>query len=261
MQVAIYLIYHKDSDKCYVGSTNNERRRKKEHLNMLESGTHHSKYLQNAWNKHGGKAAFGFKVIEEFTIRIPKGLKDKQIKNHVFEKRKPRETYWIENCNSCYNMMKAVDGCFYMDDSLRRKMSKRFSGKNNPNWNKTPSKETRKKMALAKLGRKIPDEVKRKMSEAHIGMEFSKEHRKNLAKVKRTKEWGRRISEAKTGVENSPEHCKNMSVSQSKPVFCDGKLYPSLKVAGTSYQISDVAVRKRCISSNPKWNNWQYAEK
>jgi group I intron endonuclease len=49
----IYNIVNRLNGKFYIGSTENLRRRISRHLLLLRKGTHHSRYLQNAWNKYG----------------------------------------------------------------------------------------------------------------------------------------------------------------------------------------------------------------
>lgn len=59
----IYRIFS-PSGKGYVGSAGSARglaRRLKDHLNMLQAGTHHAFKLQLAWNKYG---ALSFEVLE-----------------------------------------------------------------------------------------------------------------------------------------------------------------------------------------------------
>jgi group I intron endonuclease len=60
---SIYQIRHVESGRVYVGSTVNPRKRWGEHIRELRGGTHHSSYLQHAWDKHG-EEAFMFEVIE-----------------------------------------------------------------------------------------------------------------------------------------------------------------------------------------------------
>ena len=51
--IGVYAIVHVPTNVGYVGSTNDLTRRFKEHKTCLRGGKHHSKYLQNAWNKYG----------------------------------------------------------------------------------------------------------------------------------------------------------------------------------------------------------------
>lgn len=50
----IYAIRHTVSGKRYVGSAVNFAQRWRVHRCLLRKGSHHSPYLQAAWNKHGG---------------------------------------------------------------------------------------------------------------------------------------------------------------------------------------------------------------
>lgn len=49
----IYRITNIITNQCYVGITEDFSRRKKKHIKELNSNTHHSPKLQNAWNYYG----------------------------------------------------------------------------------------------------------------------------------------------------------------------------------------------------------------
>lgn len=49
----IYRITNIITNQCYVGITEDFRRRKKKHINELSTNRHHSPKLQNAWNYYG----------------------------------------------------------------------------------------------------------------------------------------------------------------------------------------------------------------
>jgi len=59
----LYCITNTITNKSYVGSTVDLRKRWNVHRSLLRNGKHHSPYLQNSWNKHGEKA-FSFTVIQ-----------------------------------------------------------------------------------------------------------------------------------------------------------------------------------------------------
>ena len=61
----IYKITNIVNGKFYIGSSNNIKNRWSQHENALDEGTHGNAYLQNAWNKYGGKKNFKFEIIEE----------------------------------------------------------------------------------------------------------------------------------------------------------------------------------------------------
>lgn len=77
---SIYQIRHIESGRVYVGSAINPRDRLTAHKYELRKGTHHSQYLQHAWNKYGA-AAFAFEIIEPVLL-----IEDLII----------REQYWID---------------------------------------------------------------------------------------------------------------------------------------------------------------------
>ena len=49
----IYRITNVITNQCYVGITEDYQRRKKKHIKELNSNSHHSPKLQNAWNYYG----------------------------------------------------------------------------------------------------------------------------------------------------------------------------------------------------------------
>jgi group I intron endonuclease len=61
--IGLYAIVHKHTNRAYVGSAINLKRRFKEHRTALKQGVHHSAYLQNAWNKYGVDQ-FEFKLLK-----------------------------------------------------------------------------------------------------------------------------------------------------------------------------------------------------
>ncbi len=62
----IYMIRNAISGKVYIGSAMNLERRQREHFNMLRRGAHHSRRLQNSFDKHGERA-FSFAVLARCT--------------------------------------------------------------------------------------------------------------------------------------------------------------------------------------------------
>ena len=64
MTAGIYIIQCKATGKVYVGSSENIEKRWLQHKYSLKKNTHHSKKLQNAWNKYG-ETEFEFQIVEE----------------------------------------------------------------------------------------------------------------------------------------------------------------------------------------------------
>lgn len=68
----IYEIVNQVNGKRYVGSAISFKRRWMYHRRDLRAGRHHSKYLQDSWNRHG-EDSFRFSIIEpvdEFSMLI-----------------------------------------------------------------------------------------------------------------------------------------------------------------------------------------------
>lgn len=84
---SVYKIICTDNGEIYIGSSSNFANRKRGHLYSLRKGTHHSPYLQRAFNKYG-EGTFLFEVIESSII-----LAD-LIK---------RETYYIKQLKPSFN--------------------------------------------------------------------------------------------------------------------------------------------------------------
>lgn len=51
--IGLYAIVNRANRMAYVGSSNDIKRRVKEHRTALKLNKHHCNYLQNAWNKYG----------------------------------------------------------------------------------------------------------------------------------------------------------------------------------------------------------------
>lgn len=90
----IYGIYCINNDTIYIGSANNFHARKIRHINYLKHNKHHSKKLQNAWNKYGIDN-FLFVIVEE-----------------VVEDLLIAEEKWINIFNSYKNGFNCTDICY-----------------------------------------------------------------------------------------------------------------------------------------------------
>lgn len=81
---SIYRFRHIASGKVYVGSAINPRTRYRAHIGSLKRGTHRSRYLQRAWDKHGADA-FVFEILEPVLF---------------VEDLITREQYWIDTLHA-----------------------------------------------------------------------------------------------------------------------------------------------------------------
>ena len=97
MRVAgIYKIQQVGTDRCYVGSSSDIRKRKTQHMRELNKGLHCAQYLQRSWNKYGADA-FEFSVLE--VCELGEGLKERLM---------VREQHWMDKLSPCFNTCKAA---------------------------------------------------------------------------------------------------------------------------------------------------------
>lgn len=168
---AIYGIRHMSSGRIYVGSATHLKARFRVHRNSLKKGTHHSRYLQAAWEKYGSDS-FEFVVLEV----VPE-------KSRLLE----RENEWITSLQSAdpahgFNMCKKAGSQLGMrhSSSAREKMSIAHSGRK-----KTPEHQQAINSALK--GRKLSTACKQKLSVAHIGTRMSEASRAKMSESRKGK--------------------------------------------------------------------------
>ena len=232
----IYCIYNKITDKGYIGSAVDLKRRLREHLRKLHLGKHNG-HLQNAWNKYGEQS---FEIwLVDFVKR----------KSNV----KKKEQEWIDfmvdvskkyNENKFYNIsLCSVGGNGKGKEHpmwgrrhtalARSKICKATKGKNNPMYGiklcgeangmfgKHHTAEARKMMSEAVKGKNHPmygkpawnrgiphtAEARRKMSETHnnrsyeekvlLSKKLSKIHKERFKNSPMSKQTRERMSEAR----------------------------------------------------------------
>lgn len=128
----IYKIINTINNKFYVGSTTNKNERFRTHRKRLRNNTHHTKHLQAAWNKYG-EQAFVFHVIEivqnEETLE---SAEQRWLNEHVGK-------------DYCYNTSKHVNAPW-----------RGINGKNNPNYGKKHSDETKELIKAARANQECP---------------------------------------------------------------------------------------------------------
>lgn len=168
---AIYGIRHASSGRVYVGSATNLKSRLRVHRNSLRKGTHHSRYLQAAWEKYGPES-FEFVVLEV----VPE-------KSKLLE----RENRWITALQSAdpkhgFNMCPTAGSQLGMrhSSSAREKMSVAHAGKK-----KTTEHQNAINAALK--GRKLSIECKQKLSASHIGISMSEGARAKMSESRKGK--------------------------------------------------------------------------
>lgn len=153
----IYMILNGVNGKVYIGKSINIKKRFQKHRYHLNHNNHPNSHLQSAWNKYG-KSNFSFLVLEEC---------DDQYLDEA-------EVEWISKCNSTdpskgYNLENGGDSGYVLSDEIKKKISIKNKGKNNPFYGKKHSEESRRKMSESRKGKSPSNETLRKMSENFKG--------------------------------------------------------------------------------------------
>ena len=78
MAIGIYQIKNKENGLIYIGSSNNIKRRWKDHISQLSKSTHSNMYLQEDWDIYG-KDCFEFSILEECDVENQFNLEQKYI--------------------------------------------------------------------------------------------------------------------------------------------------------------------------------------
>jgi group I intron endonuclease len=178
--------------RIYIGGAININERWKDHLKKLKRNIHHSKKLQNHFNKYGISDLY-FSILLECE-------KENMIKV---------EQYFLDSYNPYFNICKIAGNTsgFKHSEETKMKISEKQKGK-------IISKESRIKMSEARKGIKLSDEHKKKLSIIRSGKKIkplSDEHK-------------RKLSNSKKGMKHSEETRKKMSdFHKGKPSNALGK--------------------------------------
>jgi len=251
----IYKITNTVDGKFYIGSSTNIFRRWREHKSRLRMGKHHSRYLQNAWNKYG-EELFSFEVAllcevddlcryeqayidalkPEYNIAVCAEASGRFMSDET--KRKIGDSI-----RKCGNHRAGVK----LSEETKRKMSEahkalwteEYKLKHRPteehlhkmheaNKGRHHTEETRRKLSEANKGKHLSDETKRKLSEANKGKHLSDETKRKQSEALK----GRKLSEEQilqiiacnTGRKHTEETRKHMSEAHiGKPSNFRGK--------------------------------------
>jgi group I intron endonuclease len=217
---AIYKITSKINGKIYIGSANNYGKRINSHLNNLKNNKHHSKYLQNHFNKYG-ISDLQFSILE--LVMFCEDL----IK---------REQYYIDTLKPEFNICKIAGSCLGIKLSEERKREIGLYHKNKPKSEeqkikmslaaigKHKSKETKEKLRKINLGKKHTEEQKIKISNTLKGRIFSEETKQKIKEKRKLQifsdETKQKMSIAKKGKRLSEEHKNNISKNHKNKIIC-----------------------------------------
>jgi len=198
----IYCIQNIENGKRYIGSAIIFKDRWRGHKSLLNKNKHHSKKLQNAWNKYGADK-FIFSILELVIDN-----------NFIIE----REQYWIDlflNKEDLYNTCLIAGNTLGFRHSEESKLKISISSKN---MIRTP--EHCAKISESQKDKVIPIEQREQISKTLTGRTLSDETIEKIVKsragFKHTEESKIKMSKSQTGRVVSDEARKNMSIAKIK---------------------------------------------
>lgn len=262
MNSGIYKILNTITNKCYVGSTKNFKKRWEKHFKDLERQKHSSIKLQRSYNKYG-KDAFICEIIEEIPYEKEIILK--------------REQYWINKLDSKRNGYNVGDASFgdiltYNPnrDLILKKMSITLKKKA---AQLTPEERKRKWGKSGKMngmyGRHRTEEEKNHLSKIHLGNKYAlgcKRSEETREKIRKTREergynlsennpfYGKRHTE-ETKRKLSLSHLGKRPTSCLKKVIADGIVFDAVTDCAKHFGVCNATVLFRIKSKH--WN-WSY---
>ena len=261
----IYMYTNLINNKVYVGRT----------CQTLESraghkGTRYQGCIKfwNAIQKYGWEN-FKCEIIEkDLTDGEAQVLEEKYIR--LFDSVDNGYNVLYDSSNYSDNYRKSVSEAVKSSSKNKEraeKLKETMKGKNNPFYGKHHTKETIEKMRNVKLGKKLTEEHKKKISEHNTRPFLGKHHTKETIEKMRNAKLGKKLTEEhkkKVGLAGlgrkvsedtkrkiSETHKKNGTYN-SKPVLCIelNKRYKCIQEAARDFNISNDRIRYACKNPN-----------
>jgi group I intron endonuclease len=215
MTFYLYMYTHKESNKSYIGATNNLKRRKKEH----RGGYSHALAFNGAMNKYN-EDTFDFHVLAILDNRDEvcrmereaiKAFRTLAPNGYNLNEGSPGTEYQGPHSEETRNKIGNANKGKVRSPEFRQKISEKNKGK-------SISLEIRKKLSLAKKGKQRSPfslECRQKMSEIHKNISPETRHKMSVSQKgrKQTLETRYKISFTNKDKPKTSEHCHNLSIS------------------------------------------------
>lgn len=196
MNGGIYSITNKINGKRCIGSTIQKFEiRWKEHIKKLDSKTHYNPHLQSSWIKYG-KDNFKFEII---CHNFWNSKKLREIENLFINLYKTRDNRFGYNKRSAGEVVE-------FNEETRKRMADSHKGEKGFWFGKKLPEEVKEKISKANRGNFPSEETRKKLSESHKTENLTEETRKKLSESHKTenltKEVRKKISEGVKGDKN-----------------------------------------------------------
>lgn len=242
---AFYKLTLKDG-KYYVGSTKRLARRLRRHRLELETKQHHNPNLSEA-----------FTSWEDISVDYTEYQYVDFAKQH--EQGVINERYGDPLlCNVGTDVDKLWGGIHGMPQEVRNRIGN--AHRLNPNYHVAVEASR-----LARLGKAMSEEQKRKISESMKGIVFTEEHRANLSRACKGRNIGRKATpeaienmrKAQIGRVMSEDAKRKIAEANFKKVSVDDIEYRSLQDCAVAFGVTITTVTNRVKSDKPRWSGWK----
>ena len=183
IEFCTYIIKCTTSGKNYYGSTSNFKKRVSQHKYLLLRNRHHSAHLQKAWNKYG-EAAFEFSILKIFectemmliaekalleaNLKLSYNVSTEVDKAHMLGRHHSEETK-----QKLRNMFLGKELSEETKIKIRTARAKQIMPKGRKCTPETIAKiKAKRALQVMKSGWKMSEEAKKKMSLAKLGRKF-----------------------------------------------------------------------------------------
>lgn len=270
MLSGIYCIKNIITNKVYVGSTKNFKKRWNTHLKDLRAGKHSSIKLQRSYNKHG-EDKFVFEIIELVEY-------DKDV---IVDK----ENYYMQYFDSKANGYNIADAAFgdvlthhpnrlQIIENMRNGLIKRMQdpeerikcsqpGEKNGMYGKTHTEESKRKMSKAQTGKESC--TKGKTFDELYGIDKSNEIKQKISSINKLRIGDKNSFYGKKHTEESKKKMSQSMMGNIPPnriaLFADGIEYTDLNSASKATGIKVMTIWHRLRSKNIKFVDTYYKDK
>jgi group I intron endonuclease len=258
-QCGVYKIENTQNSHIYIGSSTHLSVRKTQHFNRLKRGIHHSKHLQNAYNKYGN-SVLNFSVLlfcEPFELlRYEQALMDKW---HPEYNNSP-------TAKNCLGLKHSEETKKKISDWGRGKVCLEETKKkiSESHLEKSTSEETKKKISIGNTGKHHTEEAKMKIGFASAGRRYGKRSDETKMKISNSKkgkksseETKRKMSESLKGRIVSEETKKKISIGHLRKYVSEEIRHKTSKTL-TGRKLSEETKRKMSISQKARWEKEKF---